>query len=285
MPSNKHTLSVTVRVPATTSNLGPGLDTFGAALRLYNTIEVRTSQRPTRDAFLAQAAAAFFRQSHIPPCAVQVRVRGRVPRARGLGSSVTVRAGIICGLNKMFGAPLSQEECLRTVISLEGHPDNATAAFLGGFTISSDVGIFRASIRNELRFIAVVPDFEIHTTAARRLLPTRVRLSDAITNLRHSALISAAFASGNYTLLRGAFQDHLHQPYRKHLIPGYDQLQQAAYGTGALGFFLSGSGPTVIALTDSAALARKLPKLLCDIFTKHRIASRAFVLSAHNEPL
>jgi homoserine kinase len=289
MPATKkthiktHTTKITV--PATTSNFGPGFDAFGAALNIFNTVEVRTHSGLPQDDFTKQAADAFFRHAGITPCGVSITVRGRVPRSRGLGSSVTVRAGIICGLNKIFGSPLSRQQCLQIVTRLEGHPDNATPAFLGGFTICCGDKIFQTPVGSELRFIAVVPDFEVQTATARRLLPSRIKLADAVANVRHSSLIAAAFATGHYALLHGAFDDRFHQPYRKRLIPGYDELEQAAYHTGALGFFLSGSGSTVIALTDSAAVAKKISPQLCDIFKKHRIESRALLLRAHNEPL
>ncbi len=274
-----------LRVPGTTSNFGPGFDAFGCALSIFNNVTVRRSNRLPSNSLPDQASAAVAAAANTESFAVDVSVSGDVPQARGLGSSVTIRAAVVHAVNYFLGYPLTLEECLKIVCDLEGHPDNATPAFLGGFTICCGQKIFQTPVSKELKFVIVVPDFEVRTEKARRLLPEKITLKDAVENVRHAALIASAFATGHYRLLNEAFQDLFHEPYRKKLIPAFDELKDAANRLGSLGFFLSGSGSTVIALTDSASTSRLLQKKLPAIWKNKRVQSFSKVLTAHNEPL
>lgn len=274
-----------ISVPATTSNFGPGFDTFGCALSLYNRVAVRKSPRAPTESLADQAARLVAKHAGVRPFSVEISVRGNVPQARGLGSSVTIRAAVVLAVNHFLGTPLSSEKCLQLVYELEGHPDNATPAFLGGFTICCENKIFQTPVSPALKFVTVVPDFEVRTTEARKLLPKKIPLTEAVSNVRHASILAAAFSTGHYNLLRGAFQDSFHEPYRKKLIPGFDELRATAEAFGALGFFLSGSGSTVIALTDSSGLASRLGKALVKVWRKHGVSSRPFSLTAHNEPI
>jgi homoserine kinase len=240
---------VTVRVPASTSNLGPGFDCLGVALRIYNDISVSRG-RGRRVTPMAQSAAqAFFQRAKQRPFSFACSITGEIPPSRGLGSSAAVRLGIVQGLNELADRPLSRREIFEVCARLEGHPDNAAPACYGGFNVVRGLQPQMFTVSAQLHFILLIPDFEVATSEARRLLPPRVNRLQAIENSRNASAITAAFASREYQSLRGAFTDHLHQPFRKKLIPFLDKVIAAAESAGALGAFLSGSGSTICAVT------------------------------------
>jgi len=241
--------AVSVRVPATTANLGPGFDCLGAALALYNTLTLLDKSAPWPDAFIAETAASFYGACGLPARSWDLRITGDVPRSRGLGSSVTVRLGLLLALNERENRPLPREVLLDLTIALEGHPDNAVPAFYGGFAASAPNGHIRTPVDETLKFIAAIPPFEVETKKARAVLPASVPFADAVRNLQQTALLTAAFMDHNYPLLRGHFEDHLHQPHRLALIPGGGSAIEAAVEAGALGACISGSGSTLLALT------------------------------------
>jgi homoserine kinase len=242
--------TVTCQVPATSANVGPGFDALGVAVSLYNRVTVSpTDSPPAPNPFYQQAADLFFQTAGLPTSGYAVSVEGDVPRSRGLGSSVTVRLGMLMALNQLHGSPLGEEKILQLTIQLEGHPDNAVAAMLGGFCITDGDTHYHTDVSGSLKFIAIIPGHSMETAAAREVLPKRIDFSEAIENIQHAALISAAFASGNYGVLRGHFGDKLHQPYRLPLMPGAMEAIEAAENAGALGAYLSGAGSTLMALT------------------------------------
>ena len=240
---------VTVRVPASTSNLGPGFDCLGIALRLYNNVTISRRQGRPADTMVRAAAAAFFDSSKNKPFPFSCAVSGDVPVCRGLGSSVTVRLGVINGLNELAERPLQRQEIFEICSRLEGHPDNAAPAAYGGFNVVRDGQRQAFTVSARLHFVLLVPNFEIATEHARRVLPSRVDRLHAVENCRNACAVTAAFASREYEKLRGAFVDRLHQPFRKKLIPFLDKVIDAAESAGALGAFLSGSGSSICAIT------------------------------------
>ena len=274
----------TVRVPATTANLGPGFDTLGIALRLYNRATVvRTPVRgvtlespmdnrakAAATAMLAEAARSFFRATGERPFGITVRLEGDVPIARGLGSSVTARLGCLGALNRLCDDPLDEDGLFQLVTDLEGHPDNAAPAVFGGFTASGLVGsrarTVRFPVNPRVQFITLIPRFEISTSMARTLVPGSFSKADTVHNLTRVALITAAFASGRLDQLRGCFDDRIHQPYRQQLIPALGGVIRAGERAGALGGWLSGSGSTIICLTVERpdAIARAMHRALPD---------------------
>lgn len=241
--------AVSVRVPATTANLGPGFDCLGVALSLYNTITLERTAADWPDAFIASAAGAFYTACGKKPRSWKLRIEGDVPRSRGLGSSVTVRLGLLLALNEREGRPLERERLLELTTELEGHPDNAVPACHGGFAACAPNGHLRTTVDETLKFVVAIPDFEVETKAARGVLPPQVPLADAVSNLQQTALLVGAFLEHNYPLLRGHFGDRLHQPNRLKLIPGGEKAIEAAVDAGALGAFISGSGSTMMAVT------------------------------------
>jgi homoserine kinase len=240
---------VTVRVPASTSNLGPGFDCLGIALRLYNNVTISRRRGRPADTIVRAAAVAFFERAQRKPFPFSCAIAGEVPSCRGLGSSVTVRLGVINGLNELANRPLQRQEIFEICSALEGHPDNAAPAAYGGFNVARDGQRQAFTVSAQLHFVLLVPNFEIVTEHARRVLPSRVDRLHAVETCRNACAITAAFASREYEKLRGAFVDHLHQPFRKKLIPFLGNVIGAAESAGALGAFLSGSGSTICAIT------------------------------------
>ena len=240
---------VTVRVPGSTSNLGPGFDCLGVALRLYNQITISRGRAGKADQMVHAAADAFFAYARRKSFAFHCAITGDVPQSRGLGSSVTVRLGTIQALNELSQRPLQRQEIFALCARLEGHPDNAAPAAYGGFNVVRGEQRQTFSVSARLHFVLLLPNWEVATNEARRLLPVRVDRLHAVENCRNASAITAAFASREYAQLRGAFVDHLHQPFRKKLIPFLDNVIAAAESAGALGAFLSGSGSAICAIT------------------------------------
>jgi homoserine kinase len=273
--------TATVRVPGTTANLGSGFDTLGLALTIYNQVTVTRSTDGVRilspisegaragaTAMLTEASKAFFDTSKAASFGFEISITGDVPLARGLGSSVTARLGCVAALNQLSGEPLSRGDLLDLVTELEGHPDNAAPAVYGGVTAS---GVVRGAVRcvrfpvaQRLKFVTLIPDFEISTPEARRLVPMQFSKRDTVHSLNRTALITAAFAAGDYEALRGCFDDCLHQPYREALLPQLSAVLRAGEASGAIGGWLSGSGSTIIAITlgDVAPVAEAMQREL-----------------------
>ncbi len=257
---------VTVRVPASTSNLGPGFDCLGVALRIYNDVIVTHGAKSQLPAIARAAADLFFQRTSCTPFSFSISIKGDVPSSRGLGGSVTVRLGVLLAMNFLSGNRLDRLSIFQLCAQLEGHPDNAAPAVFGGFTVAREENVQHFHVSRSLSFVLLIPNFEVETSAARKILPSQITRAAAIKNCANASAITAAFASGNYQNLRGAFRDHLHQPYRKKLIPFLPHVIAAAEQAGALGAFLSGSGSTIAALTltnpekVAEAMHRKIEK-------------------------
>lgn len=249
--------SSTIRVPATTSNLGSGFDCMGIALQIYNWVTVRKSDKggplPQKDLMAQEASSAFFHAAKKRPFGFQWKIRGEVPRSRGLGSSVTVRLGILHGLNELAGEPLSREAVFRLCAELEGHADNAAPAAFGGFAlVCPGSPLQRYRVDAALEFVLLIPDFEVATEQARKTLPKNVAWPDVVDSVARASAVAGAFASRDYAQLEGAFEDRLHQPHRKKFVPFLDEVISAGRAAGALGGWLSGSGSTVACATLEA---------------------------------
>jgi homoserine kinase len=275
--------SVTVIVPCSTSNLGSGFDTLGLTLALHNRVTVTrrrdrrvrivskmaSSDRPAAEALVQEAAELFFKSTDAGQIGLDVAAESNIPIARGLGYSSTLRAGIVAGLNELIATKLSRDDIVHLVTQLEGHPDNASPAVLGGFTVSGIVGketrCLRFDVDPGLKAVTLVPDFQVRTSAARKLLPKQFSRADTAHALNRSAVIAAAFASKNYESLRGVFDDRFHQPCRLKLVPELDRVVSAGVEAGAVGGFLSGSGSAIICLATrnpqevGAAMKSQLP--------------------------
>src|SRR5437588_4518761 len=256
---------VIVRIPASTSNLGPGFDCLGVVLRIYNLVAVsRATKRKPLAPIVAKAADLFFKRTKRRRFAFSCSAIEKIPRSRGLGGSATIRLGILHGLNELTGRPLDRLSILRLSAELEGHPDNAAPSSFGGFTVARGKNVQCFDVSTRLKFVLLIPDLEIQTSSARRILPVKMSRVAAIESVGNACAITAAFTSGNYEKLRGAFVDQFHQPFRQKLIPFLPRVIAAAEKAGALGAFLSGSGSTICAVT-----LRNSPKVAAAI---HRAA-------------
>jgi homoserine kinase len=247
-------MALTVQVPASTTNLGPGFDCFGVALRLGNRITIEPEKSATvPPPIVLEAAKLFFKKIDSAPFRFECQIEGEVPQARGLGSSVTVRLGVFIGLNELSRANLSRKALCSLCADLEGHADNAATALFGGFVIVNKMRdqVERFEVDPRLKFVLFIPDFEVKTNKARKVVPTSFSRQAVVENLANASLIAAAFASHEYERLQNAFSDQIHQPYRQHLVPFLPTVLQAAREAGALGGFLSGSGSTITCPTLS----------------------------------
>jgi len=241
-----------IRVPATTANLGPGFDALAVALELYNYIAIEPGAPERPDPFAQEILDAYHKARNLPLKPYKLVVRGSVPPARGLGSSATIRLGMLAALEKVNRKSLDLDWLIATATRLEGHPDNITAAALGGFVVCGGSQPARARVSSRLKFVAAIPRIETSTRTARSILPPSVSLQDAANNLRNASRITAAFLDRKYEEARGAFHDRLHQPHRAALVPGLEAAIEGAERAGAIGAFLSGAGPTIIAICEKS---------------------------------
>ena len=292
---------VTIRVPGSTSNCGAGFDSLGMALSIYNNVTLsRGDWRGARPAAASdshgvdmadEAAQLFFVRAGVEEIGYTLAIRGEVPMSRGLGSSVTLRAGVVAALNELTGARLTKDDLCSLVTQLEGHPDNATPAVIGGFCVARCdahtgelLGVLRKPIGRDLAFVVVSPDQELETKKARGILPKELPYFDAIKSVNSATYVVAAFLSGEYDRLRHAVKDFLHEPYRLPLIPGAKPAIEAGVAAGALTGWLSGSGSSVLCVTRPK-LAAKVGRAMVAAFAAHKLASTPHVLHADNDGL
>lgn len=264
-----------IRVPGTSANLGPGFDSLGLALAVYNWYEVgrctgrgasRIEGCPEELAGEDNLFLVAFRRGledlGLPSFPIRVGIESQIPIARGLGSSAACIVGGLIAASILGGEALGRAEgltkarILDLATSLEGHPDNVAPAIYGGFRVSAWDGLKTWSLGcplgrepgRALDFYALVPPFSLETKVARAALPKEVVLGDAVFNLGRASLMTASFMSGDWSCLPAALEDRLHQARRAPLIPGYYEVVAAAKKAGAVGGYLSGAGPTVMVL-------------------------------------
>jgi homoserine kinase len=260
--------SVTVHVPATTANLGPGFDTLGLALDLWN--ETEFSQNGDGDLSLsisgegeqtlpcdetnaiAAAALQMYTLARKDPGGLVIRCTNRIPLISGLGSSSAALLTGMLGANALLGEPFSHQDILTMATENEGHPDNVVPAMLGGLVASvvrADGIVTRKLLVSPMSITVVFPDFYFPTKAARAILPEYVLRQDAIFNVSRAVLVIKSLETGDLALLGEVMEDSLHQPYRLPLIPGAQAAMQAACQSGASAVALSGAGPSLIAFS------------------------------------
>jgi homoserine kinase len=249
---------VTVRVPATSANLGPGYDCLGMALSLTADVTVALDARhrartaPLASMVATAARAAYRAAGLAEPLELRVTWRGDLPVARGLGASAAPRAAGVVAANALMGGRLSSEELLDVGADLEGHPDNMAPALLGGLrVVVRDDGGWRhlaVPLAVGLKVVLFVPDCEMPTQLSRRKLPQRLSRKDAVHNVGRAVLLATALAQGRWDMLDTATQDRLHQPARAEIFPPLYDIFDAAKEAGAHAAYLSGGGSTVAAL-------------------------------------
>jgi len=251
--------AVSVRVPATSANLGPGFDCLGLALDLWGTITIRRSSDSTADepmpAMALTAARRVFEREQDDARNLQASYEGTLPIARGLGASAVARVGGLVAANVLTGDRLDREELLWLATDLEGHADNVAPALFGGFQVSvvesGRVLHTAAPLPSGLQAVLYVPELRMATKDARRVVPDSLSRADAVFNIGRAALIVAAMARGRFDLLDAATHDRLHQRQRSELMPAMFSIFDAAKAAGAHCAYLSGSGSTICALATA----------------------------------
>jgi homoserine kinase len=290
-----------LKVPATSANLGPGYDTIGLALNLFNHFKIKKRNDnlikvklidknngskeikiKEEDNLISQAYKLYFDFIDKKVQGVEIEEIMKTPLARGLGSSASAIIGGLAAAAVVSAELIDEQDFIDLAVSLEKHPDNVIPALIGGLTINYNCNniydYYKIDISNDLNFIIVVPDFELETKKLREVLPEKISYTDAVFNLSRISLFTAAFLKEDYQLLERAMEDKIHQPYRKQLIKEFDQVIKNAKENGAYGAALSGAGPTIIAVSDKnenlIAESMKLP------FLENNINCKSYILKS-----
>lgn len=269
---------IKVSVPATTANMGPGFDTIGMAFKKYNEFWVQEIDkglviesngglyhntgdiRHNRDNLMFTSMCKFYMETGagiIPP--LKILHRDNIPMTRGLGSSATcITAGLLLA-NELSGQNVSINDICSMATMLEGHPDNVLPSILGGVVVGAmngsdgkSVSYIRLNTPNieKLKVAVLIPSFHLSTRMARNVLPKNYSVKDVVYNVSRSSLLVASIASGDFSNLKTAFEDKVHQPYRMSLIPSMEEIFDTCKKAGAIGSFLSGAGPTLISVVE-----------------------------------
>lgn len=274
-------MKISVKVPATTANLGPGFDCLGMALPIYNTITIEETVLPGTgieiNAINDASSSEDLIFEHIPldetsiiykavellynsigqtPSELKITVQSQIPIARGLGSSASVIVGGLLAANELLGQPADEVALLSIATEVEGHPDNVTPAIIGGLCLTSqedDGSILYRKLNwpEEWNITVCVPDYELSTDISRSVLPKEVPMEDAVFNAKRLAMFVEAVNTKDAELMKSALQDKLHQPYRMKLVPGLDKiLENLKHEENVLGCILSGAGPSIIVISQ-----------------------------------
>lgn len=300
---------VYVKVPASTSNLGPGFDALGLALDMHNEVEIRVEPGKTLSKkrldvkikgegeatlpddeknIVWQAALKVFELYRVPvkKLNISLKLNNKIPLARGMGSSAAARLGGMVAANALCNNFLNQTKILSLVTELEGHPDNVVPSMVGGLCVSTAVqGIvqyIRLASPSHMAAVVCVPNFELSTQKARAALPDKVSRADAVFNIQRVSLLMASLQSGNYSYLRLAMEDRLHQDYRRKLVPGFDQVLHYGYKAGAYGVALSGAGPSIFALAQPGK-ALTVGKEMAKGFASAGKTAQSYILNFDNK--
>jgi len=290
-----------VRVPASTSNLGPGFDCLGAALTLYNEIEAIVDNKRavfTKIEIEGEGAASLpkdernivwqsmkkvFERHTYKKCSLnnlRLHINNYIPIASGLGSSAAARLGGILLAYKIMGLKANIDEVLKLGAELEGHPDNIVPALVGGLCVSmvadKQIKYIKLSVPR-MKAVIANPYFELKTKKARKALPKNIPFSNAVFNVSRSLVMLSALQKNRFDLLKDAMEDKMHQPYREKLVPGMKNVFNSAYTSGAYGAALSGAGPSIVAFC-SINKAEKVAGNMTHAWKMSGINSRSYIL-------
>ncbi len=275
-------MKVSVKVPATSANIGPGFDTMGVAFPLYNTITIEETVMPgsgvlielvsdfnykdkalletvplDENSIIYKAVELLYNYIGQTPAELKITVDSHIPMTRGLGSSSSVIVGALMAANELLGRPADEAALLSIATEIEGHPDNVVPAILGGMlyaSVQDDGSVMYRKLPwpDEWKITACVPDFELSTDIARSVLPKDVPMKDAIFNAQRMAMFVDAVYNKDAGLMKIALQDRLHQPYRFNLMPGLEKImQELKFEDNVLGCVLSGAGSTILLITQN----------------------------------
>lgn len=258
-----------IKIPCSTANMGAGFDSIGMALTMFNEIEFDVAESGIEidvgeqgDHKIAEDDKNLIYRSckkaldsiNVPTPGLRIKQTNRIPQIRGLGSSSACVVGGIVMANIIGGGKLSTDDMIAIATEIEGHPDNVLPTFVGGMTAGAiengRVRYVHIEPPHRLKCCVFIPEFTLATKKARAVMPKEVSMTDAVFNLSRAALMVGAMTQGRLDLISTALDDRLHQPYRKTLIRGYDEIIDAAKRNGALGCCLSGAGPTMIAFLE-----------------------------------
>jgi homoserine kinase len=291
-----------IRVPASTSNLGPAFDAVGLALELYLTVELQVLDRgPSRMEFFGEDAhlvpadssnliwhtmseLANEAGSRLPLFAL--KIENQIPISKGLGGSAAALLAAAAATSFLCGFDWGADKLLETAARREGHPDNAAPSLQGGLVASilgDKVLCSKLKFPPEWTVVAVTPNLEVPTKIARSVLPARIPRQDATYNIQRTAFLIAQLIQGKREGLREAMSDLLHQPYRYKLVPGLEEILSMENRQGLLGIALSGAGPTIIAFADSHEA--EIGAAICEIFKTHGLSAQTRLLKADNTGL
>lgn len=276
---------VTVRVSATTANIGPGFDCVGMALSIYDTLTFRKAdglkitgcekiyQNENNLAFVAYKKT--LEKMGVADFGVEINISSEIPVSRGLGSSAALIAAGAAAANALWKGSLTKADLLEIGSGIEGHPDNLAPALYGGLTCSAqtenDIFTARYEIDEGFSFVALIPPFPLSTEKARQVLPNKVDRKDAVYNISRTVLLLKALETGDGEMLKVAVSDRLHERYRKELIPGYETALEIAKELSA-SMFISGAGPTLMMISrDKSFIERLSEKTKASLLSKWRI--------------
>lgn len=295
-------MHITIRVPATSANLGPGFDSLALALDLWNETvitlaieysvlingEGRERLSPGENNLIIRSAQKFAEiiGKRLPP--FHLDCINRIPLSSGLGSSAAAKLTGLLGANALLGKPLSKNEIMDLATEMEGHSDNVAAAMLGGLVVSmvESGKVLAHKINGEansdspIQITVALPDFHLSTQQARAALPEQITLKDAVHNISRAVMVTEAFRSGDLDLLARTMTDTLHQPYRFWLIPGAREAMDAAREAGAAAAAISGAGPSIIAFSSKRDPA--IGEAMTRAFEVAGHSARAFQLKMSN---
>jgi len=294
---------IRVKIPASTTNLGPGFDCLGLALKLYNVVEIEEIKEDKviieiegegkdeipRDEknIIFSAIKLVFDKAGEKFSRVRIRETNYIPLGKGLGSSAATRlGGIVCASN-FLRINLSQEEILNLATQIEGHPDNAAASLFGGLVMvipeKGDLHWIKINIFHKFKVVIALPEIKVSTEKAREILPQNFSLEDIVFNLSRMGALIYSLTKGKWEYLSLATEDKLHQPYREILIPGMKEAIESALKSGAKGAFLSGAGSGIVALIEDEK--KKIGESMQEAFLKEDIKSKIMTLEIDREGL
>lgn len=257
---------IEVRVPATTANLGPGFDTLGLALNIYNNFtfeeideEIEIVGVPdkynNKENLTYISMLKTFERLGYKSKGIRIIAKTDIPVSRGLGSSASCIVAGIAGANMIANGNLDKEDILEIATEIEGHPDNVAPAIFGGLIVSlvdgKDIIYNKFDIKAKFKFVALIPEFTLSTKEARDVLPKELDYKEAVDNVGRVSMLLSALANGRVDLLKYSLKDNLHQPYRGKLIENYFDIIKKSKEFGALGTYISGAGPTIMCLVES----------------------------------